>query len=442
MTESLNSFNDFLNKYNDLPGYFCLSTRGEEVWKEKYFNSTQFQEANNYIEENKWLNCYGSISTFFTKHRCKATALRPLELYADVDSHIYLPTKEEVLGYIEKLKPHFNKEIPEPSSIVYTGNGFHLHFELKSDIEIEVPKWEATEAALHNTIDNLVSDINILLSSEFKLDYIKDVSRVLRIPKTYNSESKTFAQLVYSSGKKYSLEEIMTNYDLYYYEKNGKKQERKELKELANITSEDILNATSTQLKEYKSKTKGYTIETLARARIKDFLTLISLRNAKGIREGYRNNLLNLACETLLNITNNANEIKNTLEVINNEFLVPLNEAEVRKWIQLKAVHKQYYFKTETIIERLNITEEEQEKMKTLIRRELKNSKYYQSKKEVLKKKRVDKYSETKALNEEERKNKIALAQELRSQGASIKLIATALKVSRRTVFYYLKKEI
>lgn len=441
MTEHLNSF---LEKYTEVPGYFYLSSASESgSWLgDTYFNSAQIQEANNYIERNKWLNCYGSIATFLNDTRSYSTLLKPLELFADIDSHLYSVTKEEVLEYVEELKQYFNKEIPEPTSIIFTGRGFQLHFELKNGIEIDISKWKKTQEALCNTLNEIVPKLNIFFGSEFSMDNLKDCIRPLRIPETYNTKAKKFTQLVYSSGKKYSLEEVIQNYGLYYYEKNGKRQERKELKELAAITSEDVLNATSKQLKEYKSKTKGYTIETLARARIQDFLTLISLRNAQGITEGYRNNLLNLVCETLLNITNNANEIKNTLEAINKEFLVPLNEAEVRKWIQLKAVHKQYYFKTETIIERLNITEEEQEKMKTLIRRELKNSKYYQSKKEVLKKKRVDKYSETKALNEEERKNKIALAQELRSQGASIKLIATALKVSRRTVFYYLKKEI
>ena len=78
--------------------------------------------------------------------------------------------------------------------------------------------------------------------------------------------------------------------------------------------------------------------------------------------------------------------------------------------------------------------------MKTLIRRELKNSKYYQKNKETLKKKRNRKYLDTREQNQEDRNNKIILAQELRKQGFSIQTIATALKVSRRTVFYYLKK--
>lgn len=440
----MTEYNSFLKKYDDTPGYFYLSSASESgKWLgDTFFNAEQIQEANEYIEKNKWLNCYGSIATFLNNTRSYSTILKPLELFADIDSHLYSVTKNEVLEYVEKLKPHFNKEIPEPSSVVFTGRGFQLHFELKSGIEIDIPKWKKTQEALCNTLDSIVSELNVFFGSEFSMDNLKDCIRPLRIPETYNTKAKKFSQLVYSSGKKYSLEDIISGYGLFYYEKKGKRQEKIALKELANINSEDILKATPTKLKEYKSKTKGYTIETLARARIQDYLTLISLRNAAGITEGYRNNLLNLACETLLNVSTNANEIKNTLEAINKEFSVPLSEAEVRKWIQLKAVHSQYYFKTETIIERLKITEAEQEKMKTLIRRELKNSKYYQKNKDSLKKKRVLKYSTTKEQNEEERNNRIVLAHELKNQGASINLIAAALKVSRRTVFYYLKKEV
>lgn len=438
----MTELNPFLNKYNETPGYFYLSSAAESgKWLgDTYFNSSQILEANNYIEKNKWLNCYGSIATFLNNSRSYSTILRPLELFADVDSHIYSVSKEEVLEYIDRLKKHFNKEIPEPSSIVFTGRGFQLHFELKNNVEIDISKWKKTQEALSVTLDYLVSSINVFLGSEFSMDNLKDCIRPLRIPETYNTKARKFSELVYSSGKKYSLEEIISEYGLFYYEKKGKKDQRRELKDLANISSEDILKATPSQLKEYRSKTKGYTVETLARARVQDFLTLIHLRNAQGITEGYRNNLLNLVCETVLNITSNANEIKNTLEAINKEFSVPLNEAEVRKWVQLKASHNQYYFKTKTIIERLKITEEEQAKMKTLIRRELVNSKYYQKNKDTLKKNRNRKYLDTRDQNEENRKNRIIIAQDLRKQGASIKTIMAALKVSRRTVFYYLKE--
>ena len=440
----MSELNPFLNKYLEAEGFYCLSSAAEsKKWQDNYFTASQIQEANNYIQENKWLNCYGSIATFLNSSRSLGTVLRPLELFADVDSHIYSVSKEEVLEYLEILKKHFNKDIPEPSSVVFTGRGFQLHFELNKHSEIDVTKWKEAQKALCNTLDSLVSNINVFLGSEFSMDFLTDSTRVLRIPETYNTKAGKFSKVIYTSGRKYSLEEIYSDYGtMFYYEKRGKKEVKVTLKDLANISSEEILKASPSQLKKYKSKTKGFTVETLARARIQDFITLIHLRNAQGITEGYRNNLLNLVCETALNITSNANEIKNTLEAINKEFSVPLNEAEVRKWIQLKASHNQYYFKTKRIIERLKITEEEQAKMKTLIRRELVNSNYYRKNRETLLKKRNRKYLDIKDRNAEERTNRILIAQELRKQGASIKTIMTALKVSRRTVYYYLKESV
>lgn len=437
----MKELNPSLNKYIDVPGYFYLSKATESgSWRDTYFSSAQIQEANNYIQDNRLNNCYSSIATFYTEKKSEATVNRPLELYADIDSHIQATSIQEARDYVEKLKKHFGKAIPEPSYIVYTGRGFQLHFELKKDCIIDVTKWKITQKGLVETIDKLVSEINVLLGCEFKIDDLKDFVRPLRIPETYNTKARKFSALIYESGKNYTLEEIMENYTLIYTEKKGKKTVKVNVKDFSNISGELILKASETELKKYRSKTKGYTLETLARARVRDLLTLIRIRNNKGIAEGYRNNLMNILCESLVVFMNNGNEIKAALDLFNREFLNPLSEAEVRSWIQLKSNFNTYYYKTSSIIERLQITEEEQEQMKTLIRREKVNSTYYQNNAEKLRKNRNRKYLDTKDQNEERRKNKIIAAQDLRKQGFSIDTIATALKISRRTVFYYLKE--
>lgn len=437
----MKELNPSLNKYIGQEGYYCLSTDNGQYWKDTYFKASQIQEANQHIENNKKWECYSSIATFLTEERTRATVQKPLELFVDIDSHILDTSIQEAKDYVEQLKKHFNKEIPEPSYIVFSGRGFHLHFELRKDCVIEVKKWEEIEKALLSTIDKLVSKINVFLGCELEIDKkVKDCSRVLRIPGTYNPRAKAYSTLIYESGKQYALEEIIENYNLSYEVKKGKKTEEIYIKDLANISEEEILRASETDLRKYKSRTKGYTIETLARARVQDLLTLIRIRNNKGITEGYRNNLMNILCETLLNLKSNGNEIKAVMDSFNKEFEKPLTDSEVRSWIQLKASHKQYYFKTVNIIEKLQITEEEQEKMKTLIRKEKVNSTYYQKHKEDIKKRLNRKYLDTKDQNEERRKNKIIAAQDLRKQGFSINTIATALKISRRTVFYYLKE--
>lgn len=436
--------NPALLKYQNEEGYFCISTK-KDTWQNAFFSAAEILGANGYISQNREKNCYSSISLY--KEPTTKTILnvyKPLELFCDIDSHLSGATKEEVLEYLEQLKPYFKDQMPEPSEIVYTGRGFQCHFYLRTDSEIEVNKWKITEEALSQRIGFLMNEINIFYFSDFEQDTgILEESRVLRVPGTYNTEAGKYSEVIYSSGRLYSLREIMENFHLVH----GTGKKAFNLAEISQLNTEDILKATDSRLKKYKSKTKGFTVQTLSRARLEDLLKLIHLRNAAGIETGYRNNLINILVEILMNLTSSANELRTTVEYVNNEFTRPLSSSEVRKWIQLKSHSKQHFFKTKTIIEKLAITEEERKQMKTLITRQESNKKYNRTVKKQKTNKRyymkhrpeiLGKYQPAEStMNRAER---LAKVKQLYSHGKEIVEIAEALNISTRTVYRDLKK--
>lgn len=447
----MTKLNPALNKYTGLPdpGFFSLSTKTGKSWNERFYGTHETEQANSFIEENKMKNCYSSIATFTTPQRNKQFISRPLELFADIDSHIFgeIITREGVKEFIKELKPFYNKIIPEPSYIVFSGRGFQIHYELEKNCVIEVPKWVRTEQALSDTLDQLITKVNHELSpylqADFSLDkQVRDETRVLRVPETYNSEAGRFSSVIYNSGKKYTLEQILTEYGetMFYTEKEGRKTVKHNLKDLSGISEADILTATAKQL--YKSKTKGYTIETLSRARLKDLEALIYLRNEKGELEGYREQLLRIAVEILLNITTNANDIRTYLEWLNQQFKKPLDGTKITYFVQYKSSTAQHRFSTGKIIEWLNIKESEQEKMKTLLNRKLVNKRFHLAHGSERNKKKRKAYAEK--IGNQHRKEREARKREARAMkalGMKVDSIAAALKISRRTVFYYLKQK-
>lgn len=85
-----------------------------------------------------------------------------------------------------------------PTYVVFSGRGFHLYFCLKEKITPEV--WQPLQKDLLAIFSKRLGDI---IDTK-----IIDTARVMRLPGSINSKSKRMCEIVYSSGRKYSLEEI------------------------------------------------------------------------------------------------------------------------------------------------------------------------------------------------------------------------------------------
>ena len=179
-------------------------------------------------------------------------------------------------------------------------------------------------------------------------------------------------------------------------------------------------------------------------ARADDLIKLIELRG--GDMKGKRDELLFIYGWTVVSKTCQKERFVRELEAINVLFKEPLSDKEIRykanhiydkysSKVLKKEKPKQFYehfdtyiFRNDTIIKKLEITEDEQKQMSTIIAKREK----YDRKNEKRRNKRRNEAGLTKKQQEKlERKAKI---QELKAQGYKQIAVAEMLNISLRTV--------
>ena len=189
-------------------------------------------------------------------------------------------------------------------------------------------------------------------------------------------------------------------------------------------------------------------IEKTIKPRLNDLETLIRLRNEAGVDAGYRNNLIAIAIPTLVSCGCKNDEVIKEAHRINSLFNKPLINAEVNDWLNSclkkkeivnadgkKGVSRVYYrFYTNTIIDKLQITKEEQDSMQVLCDEKIKKKRNREKNKERQNANRREVYAKktaNKRKEKEERNNRI---HELSADGMSVRQIAKQLGVSVGTV--------
>lgn len=439
----MSELNLSLNKYNNKAGYFCLANINAGSWQQNFFNCNELEQADNFIRANALLDSYNSIATFNTTKRTRANIELLTEHYIDIDNHLSPLSKEQAQEFLnEVLLPLFDISMPIPSQVVYSGRGLQLHFNLEGADDLI--KWEYTQQALLERVQAICYSQNALLNAYgLEIDKsCKDSARVLRTIGTRNSKSNTYTELLFSDEKAiYTQDEIIGNYNLDFTMPRGRYAGTKvKLNEYKGLNKHQVLKATQRQLKEFKTYSRLYSRETLNQARQQDLFKIIALRNLKCINEGYRNNLLSIAVQLLRENTNDINYLINELLEVNSWFNEPLKEQEVISWCY-SAVGKQLHFSNKYIINKLNITQDEQKQLITIISREVKNNRYYIKNADYLKAKQQERYKPIKFINSVNKTTLKAKARQLKEQGLKNKEIALKLNVSDRTIRRYLNNK-
>lgn len=435
----MTEYNPCLTTYTDATGYFCIGTRtASNQWQQAFFTSDQIDAANQYIENNREKNCYRTVTTYENKYRTLYQMLTIYENSVEIDSHIFGMAEKQATELIEELQENYSNILPVPSVVTYTGGGIHMLYKLYG--KVDSVKWNITQKALNIRILEIIPKLsNCFVWVEFDSHKLGSLTRV---PNTYNTAYGTYTKTIYQSDKVYTQKEIMTDYGLYTVE--GRKNEKKYLKDIADLTGEDILKATRKQLNKFITYSKEYTIEKVNQYRIEDLIRLIKIRNRARWYTGYRNALINIAAEILASRTTEMNEIRQGLEYINSQFKKPIRQCEVRAWANLKLTNEAYHYPNTYIIDKLAITEAEQMQLKTIHSVKIRNKIYYNKNQDRLKAyykaKAKEVYKPTKDRNQTARSDKIALAKELKAQGYKADTIAIILKVTRQTVYNYLNK--
>lgn len=458
-------------------GYACYSLGraidGRKTWAD---NLTDSVEQLNSFHANsfnqKHCNNYLSVSTFKTgSTRSEYNVKEIKRLYVDMDAHdnpINLDEAKLLSDYV--LDNWFDGcDLPEPSYIIFSGRGLQVLFTL--DGCTNVTEWKPYQTALLNSCQKLLEELKHHSLSEasvvavehddLEIDVLKDASRVHRVPNTTNLKSNVAAKLLYQNEDHvYTLNELNADYEAFcddnlVTEKKKKKKKKNQKKTKSEPSERDVdLSRIDMDDKQAIDPHFFEIIDKTIKPRLSDLETLIKLRNEAGINGGYRNNLISIYIPTLVSCGYKNDEVIKEAHRINSLFNKPLKNAEVNDWLNSclkkkevvsldgkKGVSRVYYrFYTNTIIDKLQITKEEQEEMQVLCSEALKKKRSRERQKDVQNANRREVYAQKtadKRKAKEARNNRI---HELSADGMSARQIAKQLGVNASTVSRVLNK--
>ena len=329
-------------------------------------------------------------------------------LYVDIDvkkDSRSIDQFEVVLAIEELIN---KKKIPRPTEYIFSGRGIHVYWDINNCHVMLIDLWERLEDYLYSAIKEIENSVdNIVVDKR-----VKSPTAILRLPGTINSRSNSQC---------YSMMNNNTSYNIFDLKKNFIKK----------VKYKDKKN------KVLYLPTKN--LYTLNAARLEDFKTIVELRNSDVL--GYRNTLIMLYSyhyRLINDIT--VNELIKEVKKFNKTFDEPQTVKEItyvcRSINRTVKYYKQdntkgYKFSNKYIIEALDLTKKEQEKLLTIISTEVKydrnNSRRNLS--------RRNENGLTK--REQQKKDIIELIKSLKELGLNQKEVSKEIAKSLRTVKSY-----
>ena len=395
----VNKVNYIDNLHSNSNGWITRSVIDKKGYSQWHYKYAEFKDLDMSGE-----NIYITLNTFYKPCRRLENIKELNTLFIDLDYYKTGKTKDQVLMDLEKN--YFNQSIPIPNYVIDSGRGMYLIWLIKSLPSQALPLWKAVQDYLYKQLKCFGADRQAL-----------DATRILRVPGSINSKSKTVVNI---------LDEYEYVYDL-----------------------REIQNVFLPELKPYEKK-KGrpskinyiYRERSLYYGRIQDIIKLCELREYD--LKGHRELILFLYRYYLCSFTEDIEKALNDALELNSMFRKALSEREVIRATRSAErcyldKNKQYKYKNETLIELLEITEEEQRNMTIIIskeeykrRKRIRNKNSYDG--EKAKKIYQEKLKSQGKLSEKEkisqRREKIL---DLLDKGHTQKEIYTLMKISKRT---------
>lgn len=365
----------------------CIDENGYSQWHYKYL---ELKETDLTGE-----NIYITLNTFYKPCR-RLECIKELNfVYIDLDYYKTKYTKEQIIMNLESN--YFNKIIPATNYIIDSGRGLALLWNINKVPSQALPLWKAIQEYLYHQLKEFGADRQAL-----------DATRVLRVPGSINSKSKTVVSIIDEYDYIYDLREIQKEYLPELKPKEKKKGRPKKINYV-------------------------YRERSLYFARIQDIIKLCELREYD--LRGHREIILFLYRYYLCGFTEDVQKALEDVLELNSMFRYPLKENEViRATMSAEKCYldknKEYKYKNDTLIELLEITEYEETYMSTIIsKNEYKRRHREREKNRYLEKLKADgKIKEKDKLLQRRIKIKDLLA-----EGLEQKDICLRLNISKRT---------
>ena len=298
-------------------------------------------------------NIYITLNTFYKTYR-RLEFLKELNaLFIDLDTYKTGFTKDQILMNLNEN--YFGKNIPIPNLTIDSGRGLYLIWLINKVPNKALPLWKAAEEYLYRVLKEFGADRQAL-----------DATRILRVPGSTNSKTHTEVKIIDNYDYLYELREIQKEYMPELDENTSKKRGRP--KKVLFVHRE----------------------RSLYYARLQDIIKLCELREYD--LKGHRELILFLYRYYVCYFTDDIKKALNDTLELNSMFRQPLSENEVTRATRsaekvYKDQNKDYKYKNETLINLLEISDEEQKEMITIIskdeykrRKRLRNTKAYENK--------------------------------------------------------------
>lgn len=324
-------------------GFVHIVKSGRTTMKRINVTSLDEYDCNDY---KNLVDVYYTPNTFSSPIRRTREYIWQLHrFYIDIDHKKgtrYIDVYEVVMA-IEKLVE--DKLIPRPTEYIYSGRGIHVYWDINNCHVMLIDLWERIEDHLYNSIKELEKTIdNINVDKRATAPTI-----LLRIPNTINSRSMEKCYSMYKDSISYNIFDLKKDY----------------------IPKRKIRNKNKNGVAYLPTKN----LYTLNASRLIDFEMIVKLRNFDV--EGYRNTLIMLYSYHYRLINDvTVDELIKVTKDFNKTFKKPYKVKEliyvcrsINKTVKhfIKDNTKGYKFSNKYIIEALDITEEEQKHLLTII---------------------------------------------------------------------------
>lgn len=383
---------DYINKiHSDSKGWITRSVIDDNGYKQWHYKYAQLKDL-----DFTGGNIYITLNTFYKPCRRLENVKELNCLYIDLDYYKTGKVRSQILMDLEKN--YFNKKIPIPNYVIDSGRGFYLIWRINKVPSQALPLWKAVQDYFYNQLKSLGADRQAL-----------DSTRILRVPNSINSKSNTVVSVIEQYDYVYDLREIQNNFLPTLKPKEKKKGRPSKINFI------------------YRERSLYY-------ARIQDIIKLCELREYD--LKGHREIILFLYRYYLCTFTEDLTKALNDVLELNNMFTQPLKENEVIKATRsaekcyLDKI-KEYKYKNDTLIELLEISEEEQTYMTTII-----SKAEYKRRDRIYQKKNYQEQLKTqgKLSKKEEISQRRAKIKSLRKQGFKNKEIALILELPIKTL--------
>ncbi len=199
----LNKMNYIDNIHSRSKGWITRSVIDKKGYSQWHYKYAELKDLDMSDE-----NIYITLNTFYKPCRRLENIKELNTLFIDLDYYKTGKTKDQVLMDLEKN--YFNQSIPIPNYVIDSGRGMYLIWIINAVPSKALPLWKAVQEYLYNQLKYFGADRQAL-----------DATRILRVPGSINSKSKTVVNILDEYEYIYDLREIQNGFlpELKPYEK-------------------------------------------------------------------------------------------------------------------------------------------------------------------------------------------------------------------------------